>query len=102
MAILYEVVARGTFVLSEFNVVTENAPTVVRKILEKLSEANHVKLRQCFSQDRYTFHILRSDGLTFFYMENDTFRSKLYSGKKIKKIKKLQSPFFAKEIIMFL
>ncbi|KAL2556170.1 Vesicle-associated membrane protein [Forsythia ovata] len=73
MAILYEVVARGTFVLSEFNAVTENAPAVVRRILEKLSEADHAESRLCFSHDQYIFHILRSDGLTFFCMANDTF-----------------------------
>ncbi|KAL2487963.1 Vesicle-associated membrane protein [Forsythia ovata] len=80
------VVARETFVLSEFRAVTENAPAAVRRILEKLSEAEHAESRLCFSQDRYIFHILRSDGLTFFCMANDTFGSKLYSEKKKKNI----------------
>ncbi|KAJ6904735.1 hypothetical protein NC652_022690 [Populus alba x Populus x berolinensis] len=71
MAIIYAVVARGTVVLSEFSAVTGNTGAVARRILEKLpSEADS---RLCFSQDRYIFHILRSDGLTFLCMANDTF-----------------------------
>lgn len=73
MAILYAVVARGTVVLAEFSAVTGNTGAVARRILEKLpSEADS---RLCFSQDRYIFHILRSDGLTFLCMANDTFGS---------------------------
>ncbi|KAK3443760.1 hypothetical protein EUGRSUZ_B03833 [Eucalyptus grandis] len=71
MAILYAVVARGTVVLAEFSAVTGNTGAVARRILEKLpSEADS---RLCFSQDRYIFHILRSDGLSFLCMANDTF-----------------------------
>ncbi|KAG6789166.1 hypothetical protein POTOM_005256 [Populus tomentosa] len=65
MAIIYAVVARGTVVLSEFSAATGNTGAVARRILEKLpSEADS---RLCFSQDRYIFHILRSDGLTFLW-----------------------------------
>ncbi|KAL1199210.1 Vesicle-associated membrane protein [Cardamine amara subsp. amara] len=72
MAIIYAVVARGTVVLAEFSAVTGNTGAVVRRILEKLSpEISDERL--CFSQDRYIFHILRSDGLTFLCMANDTF-----------------------------
>ncbi|KAK6235221.1 hypothetical protein SCA6_010558 [Theobroma cacao] len=71
MAILYAVVARGTVVLAEFSAVTGNTGAVARRILEKLpGEADS---RLCFSQDRYIFHILRSDGLSFLCMANDTF-----------------------------
>ncbi|RXH83389.1 hypothetical protein DVH24_005642 [Malus domestica] len=71
MAILYAVVARGTVVLAEFSAVTGNTGAVARRICEKLpSEAES---RVCFSQDRYIFHILRADGLTFLCMANDTF-----------------------------
>ncbi|XP_022862915.1 vesicle-associated membrane protein 714-like isoform X2 [Olea europaea var. sylvestris] len=76
MAILYGVVARGTTVLAEFSAVTGNAPAVSRRILEKLSETEPAESRLCFSQDRYIFHILRSDGLTFLCMANDTFGSR--------------------------
>ncbi|KAL0369517.1 UNVERIFIED_CONTAM: Vesicle-associated membrane protein [Sesamum angustifolium] len=77
MAILYGVVARGTTVLAEFSAVTGNTGAVVRRILEKLSETESGESRLCFSQDRYIFHILRSDGLIFLCMANDTFGSKL-------------------------
>ncbi|KAL2551654.1 Vesicle-associated membrane protein [Forsythia ovata] len=43
-----------------------NTPAIVRKILEKFSEVEHAESRLCFSQDRYIFHILRLDRLTFF------------------------------------
>ncbi|KAJ0020666.1 hypothetical protein Pint_31823 [Pistacia integerrima] len=71
MAILYAVVARGTVVLAEFSAVSGNTGAVARRILEKLPAEADARL--CFSQDRYTFHILRSDGLTFLCMANDTF-----------------------------
>ncbi|XP_075520026.1 vesicle-associated membrane protein 714 [Primulina tabacum] len=73
MAILYGLVARGTTVLAEFSAVTGNAGAVVRRILEKLSETESAESRLCFSQDRYIFHILVSDGITFLCMANDTF-----------------------------
>ncbi|PPD71279.1 hypothetical protein GOBAR_DD31841 [Gossypium barbadense] len=71
MAILYAVVARGTVVLAEFSAVTGNAGAVARRVLEKLPEEADSRL--CFSQDRYMFHILRSDGLCFLCMANDNF-----------------------------
>ncbi|XP_028808281.1 vesicle-associated membrane protein 714 [Neltuma alba] len=71
MAILYALVARGTVVLAEFSAVTGNTGAVARRILEKLPA--EVDSRLCFSQDRYIFHILRSDGLTYLCMANDTF-----------------------------
>ncbi|KAL8496338.1 hypothetical protein ACS0TY_020154 [Phlomoides rotata] len=73
MAILYGVVARGTTVLAEFSAVTGNTGAVVRRILEKLTDTDPAESRLCFSQDRYIFHILRSDGLTFLCMANDAF-----------------------------
>lgn len=73
MAILYGLVARGTTVLAEFSAVTGNAGAVVRRILEKLSETESAESRLCFSQDRYIFHILVSDGFIFLCMANDTF-----------------------------
>ncbi|CAL9177382.1 vesicle-associated membrane protein 714 isoform X2 [Musa acuminata AAA Group] len=71
MAILYAVVARGTSVLAEFAAVTGNVGAVARRILEKLPPDSDSRL--CFSQDRYIFHVLRSDGITFLCMANDTF-----------------------------
>ncbi|XP_068663291.1 vesicle-associated membrane protein 714-like [Aristolochia californica] len=71
MAILYAVVARGTVVLSEFSAVTGNTGAVARRILEKLPSDSDSRVS--FSQDRYIFHLLRSDGITFLCMANDTF-----------------------------
>ncbi|GAU20016.1 hypothetical protein TSUD_273510 [Trifolium subterraneum] len=71
MAILYALVARGTVVLAEFSAVTGNTGAVARRLLEKLPTESESRL--CFSQDRYIFHILRSDSLTFLCMANDTF-----------------------------
>ncbi|RYR23441.1 hypothetical protein Ahy_B03g068664 [Arachis hypogaea] len=71
MAILYALVARGTVVLAEFSAVTGNTGAVARRILEKLPA--EAESRLCFSQDRYIFHILRSDGLSYLCMANDTF-----------------------------
>lgn len=73
MAILYAVVARGTTVLAEFSAVSGNTGSVARRILEKLPAEAESKL--CFSQDRYIFHILKKDGLSFLCMANDTFGS---------------------------
>ncbi|THU54282.1 hypothetical protein C4D60_Mb10t23400 [Musa balbisiana] len=75
MAILYAVVARGTSVLAEFAAVTGNVGAVARRILEKLPPDSDSRL--CFSQDRYIFHVLRSDGITFLCMANDTFGIRL-------------------------
>ncbi|KAH1225197.1 Vesicle-associated membrane protein 714 [Glycine max] len=71
MAIFYALVARGTVVLAEFSAVTGNTGAVARRILEKLPAESDSRL--CFSQDRYIFHILRSDGITYVCMANDTF-----------------------------
>ncbi|XP_042411081.1 vesicle-associated membrane protein 714-like [Zingiber officinale] len=71
MAILYAVVARETLVLAEFAAATGNSGAVARRILEKLPPDSDSRL--CFSQDRYIFHVLRSDGITFLCMANDTF-----------------------------
>ncbi|VFQ95386.1 unnamed protein product [Cuscuta campestris] len=73
MAILYGLVARGATVLAEFSAVTGNTGAVARRILEKLSASGAAESRLCFSQGRYIFHILMSDGLTFLCMANDTF-----------------------------
>ncbi|CAA7404421.1 unnamed protein product [Spirodela intermedia] len=71
MAILYALVARGTVVLAEFSAVTGNTGAVARRILEKLPPDADSRL--CFSQERYIFHVLRLDGITFLCMANDTF-----------------------------
>ncbi|OIW08488.1 hypothetical protein TanjilG_03164 [Lupinus angustifolius] len=76
MAILYALVARASVVLAEFSAVTGNTGAVARRLLEKLPAEDDSRL--CFSQDRYIFHILRSDmandnfgrGIPFSYLED--------------------------------
>ncbi|KAG6511941.1 hypothetical protein ZIOFF_030020 [Zingiber officinale] len=73
MAILYAVVARKTLVLAEFSAVTGNVGAIARRILENLAPESDSRL--CFSQDRYIFHVLRADAITFLCMANETFGS---------------------------
>ncbi|CAI8587086.1 unnamed protein product [Vicia faba] len=66
-----QMMKRGTVVLAEFSAVTGNTGAVARRLLEKLPTESDSRL--CFSQGRYIFHILRSDGLAYLCMANDTF-----------------------------
>lgn len=70
MGILYALVARGTVVLAEFTGTTTNASTIAKQILDKIPGDNdsHVS----YSQDRYIFHVKRTDGLTVLCMADDT------------------------------
>ncbi|KAJ7958791.1 Vesicle-associated membrane protein [Quillaja saponaria] len=69
MAILYALVARGSVILAEFTATSTNASTIARQILEKLTGDNdsHVS----YSQDRFVFHVKRTDGLTVLCMADD-------------------------------
>lgn len=71
MTILYALVARGTVVLAEFSAASGNASTIARRILEKLPPGGDSRIS--YSQDRHIFHIMKSDGLVFLCMANDTF-----------------------------
>lgn len=77
MAILYALVARGSVVLAEFSVASSNAGTIARRLLENLAIASGSDTRLSFAQDRYVFHIMRSQQLTFLCMANDTFGRRL-------------------------
>ncbi|XP_010250213.1 PREDICTED: vesicle-associated membrane protein 711 [Nelumbo nucifera] len=70
MTILYALVARGSAVLAEFSSTSTNANAIARQILEKIPGTNdsHVS----YSQDRYIFHVKRTDGLTVLCMADDT------------------------------
>ncbi|KAI7994494.1 Vesicle-associated membrane protein 711 [Camellia lanceoleosa] len=70
MAILYALVARGSVVLAEFSATSTNASTIARQILEKIPGNNDSNLS--YSQDRYIFHVKRTDGLTVLCMADDT------------------------------
>ncbi|PWA56619.1 vesicle-associated membrane protein [Artemisia annua] len=70
MTILYSLVARGSVVLAEFSGTPTNATTISRQILEKLP-GNNDDLNVSYSQDRYIFHVKRTDGLTVLCMADD-------------------------------
>ena len=74
MAILYALVARGSVVLAEFSGTSTNAITIARQILEKIPGTNDMNVS--YSQDRYIFHVKRTDGLTVLCMADDTAGSK--------------------------
>merc|ERR1712137_961971 len=69
MAILYALVARGSVVLAEFSATSTNASAIARQILEKIpgNTDTHVS----YSQDRYIFHVKRTDGLTVLCMADE-------------------------------
>lgn len=70
MAILYALVARGSVVLAEFSSTQTNASVIARQILDKIPGTNdsHVS----YSQDRYIFHVKRTDGITVLCVADDT------------------------------
>lgn len=74
MAILYALVARGSVVLAEQSGTTTNASTIARQILEKIPGNNDSNVS--YSQDRYIFHVKRTDGLTVLCMADDVAGSK--------------------------
>ncbi|XP_024964293.1 vesicle-associated membrane protein 711-like [Cynara cardunculus var. scolymus] len=69
MTILYTLVARGSVVLAEFSGTHTNASTISRQILEKIPGNNDMNVS--YSQDRYIFHVKRTDGLTVLCMADD-------------------------------
>jgi len=69
MTILYTLVARGSVVLAEFSGTPTNASTIARQILEKIPGNNDMNVS--YSQDRYIFHVKRTDGLTVLCMADD-------------------------------
>ncbi|KAI3506123.1 hypothetical protein L2E82_49252 [Cichorium intybus] len=69
MPILYALVARGSVVLAEFSGTQTNASTIARQILEKTPGNNDMNVS--YSQDRYIFHVKRTDGLTVLCMADD-------------------------------
>lgn len=70
MAILFALVSRGSVILTEFSATSSNASAIARQILEKIpgNDDSHVS----YSQDRYIFHVKRTDGLTVLCMADDT------------------------------
>ncbi|KAI3737938.1 hypothetical protein L2E82_27955 [Cichorium intybus] len=69
MTILYTLVARGSVVLAEFSNSQTNVSTIARQVLEKIPGNNDTNVS--YSQDRYIFHVKRTDGLTVLCMADD-------------------------------
>ncbi|KAK9715159.1 hypothetical protein RND81_06G146600 [Saponaria officinalis] len=70
MAILYALVARGSVALAEHSGASTNGSTIARQILEKIPGNSDTNVS--FSQDRYIFHVKRTDGLTVLCMAEDS------------------------------
>ncbi|KAG8381742.1 hypothetical protein BUALT_Bualt05G0004200 [Buddleja alternifolia] len=70
MAIMYALVARGSVVLAEFSATSTTANSITRQIMEKIPGNNDTNVS--YSQDRYIFHVKRTDGLTVLCMADDT------------------------------
>ncbi|XP_061346284.1 vesicle-associated membrane protein 711-like [Gastrolobium bilobum] len=70
MGILYALVGRGSVVLAEFSGTSTNASVIARQILDKIPGNNDTHVS--YSQDRYIFHVKRTDGLTVLCMADDT------------------------------
>ncbi|XP_021738867.1 vesicle-associated membrane protein 711-like isoform X2 [Chenopodium quinoa] len=70
MGILYGMVARGTVILAEYTAASTNAGTIARQILDKTPGNNDTHVS--YSQDRYIFHLKRTDGLSVLCMADDS------------------------------
>ncbi|KAJ6329992.1 hypothetical protein OIU76_008758 [Salix suchowensis] len=70
MTILYALVARGSVVLAEFSSTATNANAIARQILDKIPGNDDSNVS--FSQDRYIFHVKRTDGLAVLCMADET------------------------------
>ncbi|KAF9970606.1 Vesicle-associated membrane protein [Actinomortierella ambigua] len=70
MSIIYALVARGPIILAEYTNSSGNFLTVTEAILDKIPP-NNSKLTYVY--DRYLFHYICEDGLTYMCMADDTF-----------------------------
>ncbi|KAF9993539.1 hypothetical protein BGZ79_001764 [Entomortierella chlamydospora] len=70
MSIIYALIARGNVILTEYTSSSGNFTTVTEAILEKIPP-NNSKLTYVY--DRYLFHYICEDGLTYMCMADDSF-----------------------------
>uniref|UniRef100_A0A7N1A9E7 Uncharacterized protein n=1 Tax=Kalanchoe fedtschenkoi TaxID=63787 RepID=A0A7N1A9E7_KALFE len=71
MAIFYGMVARGHVVLAEYSRDSTNASVIARQILNKIPGDGDSNVS--YSQDRYIFHVKRTDGLIVLCTADDSF-----------------------------
>ncbi|XP_031103497.1 vesicle-associated membrane protein 711-like [Ipomoea triloba] len=69
MAILYALVGRGSVVLAEHSAASTNASAIAKQILDNIPGNDDTNVS--YSQDRYIFHVKRTDGLTVLCMADD-------------------------------
>ncbi|KAG9307254.1 hypothetical protein G9A89_017082 [Geosiphon pyriformis] len=70
MSLVYGLVARGPVILTEYTSSSGNFTQITQAILEKIPP-NNSKLTYVY--DRYLFHYICEDGLTYMCMADDTF-----------------------------
>ncbi|KAI8981981.1 putative vesicle-associated membrane protein [Mycotypha africana] len=70
MSLIYGLIARGSVILAEHTNSTGNFTTVTLAILEKIPP-NNSKLTYVY--DRYLFHYICEDGITYMCMADDSF-----------------------------
>ncbi|KAG2445134.1 hypothetical protein HYH02_008602 [Chlamydomonas schloesseri] len=68
--ILFSLVARGQVVLAENSVVTGNVNVIAVRILEKLPQED---TRVSYTQERFMFHVMVSDGITYMAVAEEGF-----------------------------
>jgi vesicle-associated membrane protein 7 len=74
MSIIYGLVARGSVILAEHTSSSGNFTQVTQAILEKIPP-NNSKLTYVY--DRYLFHYICEDGLTYMCMADDAFERRI-------------------------
>ncbi|KAG9319718.1 hypothetical protein KVV02_008332 [Mortierella alpina] len=70
MSIIYALVARGSLILAEYTNSSGNFTTVTEAILAKIPPNNS---KMTYVYDRYLFHYICEDGLTYMCMADDSF-----------------------------
>mmetsp|Transcript_15283 Transcript_15283/g.20159 ORF Transcript_15283/g.20159 Transcript_15283/m.20159 type:complete len:216 (+) Transcript_15283:118-765(+) len=74
MTILYGLVARNKTVLAEYTFTSGNFPTITRVLLGKIPETDS---KMSYVYDKYVFHYLVSEGLTYLCMADDNTKRRL-------------------------
>jgi len=74
MSIIYGLVARGPVILSEYTNTTGNFTQVTQAILDKIPP-NNSKLTYVY--DRYLFHYICENGVTYMCMADDSFQRRI-------------------------
>jgi vesicle-associated membrane protein 7 len=74
MPILYGLIARKKAVLAEYTTSSGNFPTVTRVLLAKIPE---VDSKMSYVYDKYVFHYLVDQGITFLCMSDENLKTRI-------------------------